>query len=359
MVTSIAHKSIMIMVMLLGSISISYSQSESVSLGNIFIPAEGSVALFSEHNFQELGNGLLPGILATDRSSKNGKLVFSNNSSWSNAGTYSHVDGFVSSTKRTPFLFPTGDNGVYAPIGANYSFDINAAYYAVDPSYATTSIILSDEYTEIPEDGPFNIYSFISNVETVTDKEYWVVRGRHETKITLTWDEHSGIEELVKSNLEHLTIVGWDGTEWVDIPSSIDLMKVDTRNSNMMESDERSDFNSGSITTDSQIIPDAYSVISLGKMRFDKSLDHNSLIVYPNPVSTGSFLNVRYQLAKSDIGELKLFDSNNKLIYREKLGGKDDKIEIPLNQYGRGVFNIAITSENGTTVYKKLIVVGL
>ncbi|MDG2449779.1 MAG: T9SS type A sorting domain-containing protein [Saprospiraceae bacterium] len=356
---SINYKILWSIGILLGSISISHAQNKSVSLGNIFIPAKGNVAIFSDHNFQEIGNGLLPGIVATDRSENNGKIVFSQNSGWINADNYSHVDGFVGSMKDSPFLLPTGDNGIYAPVGVSNGLNVEAAYYAVDPSFAVTSVVLSDEYTDMPEDGPFDIQSIVSNVESVSDQEYWKVKGSANTKITLTWNEVSNLEELVESNLEDLTIVGWNGAEWVDIPSSLDEKMINIKISSLALSNKRSNFTTGSITTDEEMIPDTYSVITLGKLRFDKNLDHNSLILYPNPVSAGSYLNVRYQLAKSDKGELKLFDSSNQLVHFEKLDGLKNKIKIPLNKYGRGVFSVAITSDNGTTVYKKLIVVDL
>ncbi|MEE9372568.1 MAG: T9SS type A sorting domain-containing protein [Saprospiraceae bacterium] len=354
------NNTIWILGILFLSISMTQAQKRSsVSLGNFYVPAKGSVAIFSDHNFQEIGDGLLPGVLATDRSINNGKIVFAKNSGWVNADNYRHIDGYVGVNNDGAFLLPTGDNGIYGPIGVSYAESVDAAYFAVDPSYATTSVVLSNDYTEVPEEGPFNVSLFTSNVDVVTDKEYWMINSDQETKVTLTWNKHSEIEALTQSELGSLTIVGWDGLEWVDIPSSLDVHGVNTRNSELVPGKELSNFFKGSITTDSEIVPNIYKVITLGRLKGDKGQNKNAMAVYPNPVSAGSYITVRYELVKTEKGEIKLYNSNNQLIYSKILNTQKDRIKIPLNKYGRGVFNIAISNENGHTVYKKLIVVDM
>lgn len=344
---------------LLISISLSFAQSKSVSLGNIYVPADGSVAIFTKHNFQEIGNGLLPGVLATDRSPNNGRIIFSKNSGWSNADKYSHIDGFVGASVKSPFLLPTGDNGIYGPIGFSNAKGIDAAYFAVDPSYAVTSIVLSNELTEVPEEGPFDINLNSNSLQAVSDREYWILKGATETKVSLNWSNHSDIEELVQSNLDELTIVGWDGTEWVEIPSTIDINRLNTSESEISFSDERSNFYFGSITTDEEIVPDAFSVISFGRLGADKSIKKNRITAFPNPVAAGSFINIRYELFDSSNGEIKLFNANNQIVYTGIINSQKGKIKIPLDKFGRGVFNVAISNEAGHTVYKKLIVVDM
>jgi len=347
------------LVILLGSITLCHGQKEvrSLSLGNLYVPADGSVGIFNFHNFAEIGNGLLPGILATDRSLHNGIIVFAGNASWSNADDLSHVDGYVGSNVNSHFLLPTGDNGIYAPIGVSNGIGVEGAYYAANPAIAVTSKILSFEYTDLPIAGPFDTDMMNEKLENISDAEYWVLRGSGETKITLTWGAHSDLDDLVQSELTQLTIVGWDGTQWIDIPSSIDAKMVDIHSSGMSKSRVKSSLVQGSITTDETIVPDAFDVISIGKLKYDKSDKYNRVTVFPNPVFAGTYLNVRYNLAQDESGEMKILNSNNQVIFTKHLDSKEDKIQIPLSKHGRGIFTVAITSENGRTTYQKLIVV--
>lgn len=337
----------------------SFSQNHSVSLGNFYVPKKGKVAIFSSHNFAEVGSGMLSGLLATDRSKDRGHIVFSAESNWVNASTFTHIDGYVLSTKNEAFVYPVGDNGIYAPVGLSNSKNLEAAYFAVDPTEAVTSIILSDEYTAVPEAGPFDIESFTPELLKVSDKEYWDINGETETKITLTWDDHSDIDELVKSDLNKLTVVGWDGVEWVPIKSSIDERALDLSSSKYLNTPNSSNLDMGSITTAEAFAPNEFYVYTLGYLAIDNRIDRNTVSIYPNPVKSGSFINVRYFLAESNTGQIKIFNSNNQLIITEKLNVQEDKIELPLGEHKRGIFTLALTNDKGHTVYKKLIVVDL
>lgn len=336
------------------------SQDKSFSLGNSFVPSKGQVAIFSAHNFQEIGVGLLPGLIATDRSStEKGFIVFSEKSSWDNANEHSHVDGYVKSTKDGPFVFPLGDNGAYGAAGFSNARNVEAAYYAVDPSVAVTSLVLSDLYSFVPGAGPFDVASTNDNLEAVSIKEYWDINGAGSTRITIAWQESSDIEELVKSDLAKLTIVGWDGVEWVAIPSTLDEFAMDIHSSAHRDTENLSDFDFGSITTDSEIAPNEYHVYSFGRLSIDREQDNNDMTIYPNPVKSGGFINVRYFLAKSNRGILKVFNSSNQLMIEQEIEVQEGMIKLPLGDHRRGVYTIALTNAMGHTIYKKLIVVDL
>jgi hypothetical protein len=88
--------------------------------------------------------------------------------------------------------------------------------------------------------------------------EYWDVNGTVASNISLTWNSASTIQSLTAEKLSNLTIVGWDGSKWVKIPSAVDVTSI---------MGSTSTFTSGSITTTSPIIPNTYSVYTLAGIK--------------------------------------------------------------------------------------------
>jgi hypothetical protein len=64
----------------------------------------------------------------------------------------------------------------------------------------------------------------------------------------------SAISDLTSSSLPNLTIVGWDGSAWVTIPSIVDEYSIQ----------EISSLVSGSISSNAQLDLSIYSAFSLG-----------------------------------------------------------------------------------------------
>ena len=262
-------KIIWLLTMLLIAISnIAYSQSSS--FGNTYIFNNGEMGIVDiQHNFFKGGLGIQPGIVGTDRTSTQGFLSFVGTASWTGASDTAFVDGYVKTYMTSPFTFPIGDNGKYRPAAisnATLSNPANAAYYNVSATTAITSRLRGGNEPILPASGPFNTALKGVGVGSVDDVEYWDINGATPTKITLTWDANSVI-----TTLSSLSILGWNGTHWEAIGSSVDITSLLGGTSNLI---------SGSITTKTDLIPNKYDVYTLGT------------IFNTDPDITGALVNV-------------------------------------------------------------------
>lgn len=121
------------------------------------------------------------------------------------AGTLAFTNG--------TFLFPVGDGGIYAPasVTANNpstitntnSNPIDCAYYRANPA------------TSIDDVDAATLDETVSAISTV---EYWNIKGNNNAIVGLTWRSDSNLSTIV-TPLSNLTIAGFDGAKWVEIPS--------------------------------------------------------------------------------------------------------------------------------------------
>ncbi|MEI6327493.1 MAG: prepilin-type N-terminal cleavage/methylation domain-containing protein [Candidatus Roizmanbacteria bacterium] len=202
-----------------------------------------------------LGNIGLNGIIGTDRVSPIGIFVFTANTNYTGASNSTHVDGYVRKYGLGPFTLPVGDNGVYRPVtigGMSLSTDsVTAAYYNANPTTAITSRIDVGSFPALPSGAPFSSVLFDSTLSRVSTTEYWDIDGSTITTINLPWGAASGISTLTDATISKLTIVGWNGVQWVALPSSVV---------------SGSTLTTGSITTIQAIIPSTYNVYTFGKV---------------------------------------------------------------------------------------------
>ncbi|MDI9858985.1 hypothetical protein [Flectobacillus roseus] len=203
--------------------------SQSSSFGNTNIGSSGELAVInSQHNFL-VGGGALPGVISTQRTSPRGYFSFVGTSTYTGASNTAFVNGYVKSYMTAAFTFPIGSGTKLRTASistSSTSAPTDAAYYGVNPttdSYPTTSVA--------------------SGVTGVSTKEYWDINGTTPAQITLTWDSSSGVQVPV-----NVKIVGWNGSQWTNIPATI-VGGATT--------------SSGSITTSSAIAPNTYSVYTL------------------------------------------------------------------------------------------------
>jgi hypothetical protein len=237
------------------------------SFGNTFIHENGESVVFGEHNFDEGSYGVLPGIVGTQRRGFIGYFGFSSFSlGWKGANSSKHVDGYVKTYSSDPFTFPIGDNGVYRPIAITGASETSAAYFAADPDITQTTDLFGVSMVGYPEGGPFPRSEKNRLVNLISSKEYWDVDGDRPTKITLTWDVNSDIGNLTNYDIQRLTIVGWNGDQWVEIPSTVDVLYLSNERSTPTFFGGISNLITGSITTDEEIIPNDYVVITLGSL---------------------------------------------------------------------------------------------
>jgi len=231
---------------------------QSIPSSGTYVHRGGNMAVFTMHSFASGGFFLEPGRIGTDRIPISGKVLFARGSLWMDAADGFYIDGYVGVTENRPFTFPIGDNGSYRPIALSNAKNANAAYYGVDPNLAITSRLFGGHFPVLPEGGPYNTSSMKGDVTRVSEIEYWDINGSEFSFITLTWDENSGISELTQGNSDQLTIVGWNGSVWEEVPSSYDIEAL-TKEQAIPSYLDISDIGAcGSITSSIPIIPNIY-----------------------------------------------------------------------------------------------------
>ncbi|MHA4740634.1 T9SS type A sorting domain-containing protein [Dyadobacter sp. MSC1_007] len=228
------------------------AQAQEGSQGNTTIFGGAQMTFFSNHNFVTGGGGAQPGVILTERAVGNfGVLNFAgDNLTSTGASDAGYVDGYVRKYGTGEFVFPVGDNGFVGQFAASADGTMGA-YFHSDPTAAVTSnLFTGTNYPALPTGGPFPSATFEQALEAVSVLEYWDIDGTNATPITLTWDAGSNIAGLTSSQLEKLTIAGWDGTQWVAIPSVVQVTSI---------LGGTSDLTAGSIVTTAAIVPNIYT----------------------------------------------------------------------------------------------------
>lgn len=202
----------------------------------LYIGDNGVVSVVSgSYNF-----GPSPAVTLTTRTNNvYGKLFFGAGTSWNNASTNHFVNGYSSSIGNSSFIFPVGDGSVYAPskiMNANIVSSYDCAFNSVDPS--TIGIFDS------------------STLEEIADFGYWDLLSVSNAKLSLSWDSYANLGALVPGiTLEDIVIAGWNGLQWEQIPSTVDVVSF---------SGGASDLSSGSITSDLAVNFAVYSKFTIG-----------------------------------------------------------------------------------------------
>ncbi len=241
--------------LLLGHLALAQEGSQ----GNTTIFGGAQMTFFSNHNFVTGGGGAQPGVILTERATGNfGVLNFAgDNLTSTGASDAGYVDGYVRKYGAGAFVFPVGDNGNIGQFAASADGTMGA-YFHADANTATTSnLFTGSDYAALPNGGPFATANVGLNVDVVSTVEYWDIDGANATPLTLTWDAGSAIAPLTGSDLAKLTIVGWNGTEWVAIPSKVDVASVLGGSSSLTD---------GSITTLSPLAPDTYTAYTFASL---------------------------------------------------------------------------------------------
>lgn len=201
--------------------------------GSLFIGDSGYIYVSSDTYYFGSGSGQT---LTTRNPSVYGKLVFSSAASTNGASDSHYLDGYGGAQTLNPFIFPIGQSGVYAParVTSTSAAPVDAAYYRAS---ATTIGATLD-----------------ASVNGISNLEYWNIKGVNTSVISLTWRASSVLSNIV-STTSDLTVVGYDGTKWVAIPSVVDGTSILGGLSSMT---------AGSITTSASVDLSAYSYFSLG-----------------------------------------------------------------------------------------------
>ncbi len=85
----------------------------------------------------------------------------------------------------------------------------------------------------------------------------------------------------------------------------------------------------------------------------EKTKEKGNLKIYPNPLSSQSFLTVDVSENNQNQANITVFEANGRLIYQNTEGG--GSIKIPVNDWAKGLYLIRLTTNDGKTVVSKFI----
>lgn len=302
------HRISLLFLSFLFSISLCYAQVKSY--GKTIVELGGEFKVHTHYTFLNLSNVGNQGIVGTERNGAKGYITFMPEATWSGANDHAFVDGYVKSYYEGEFIFPIGDNNQFKPIKLSQSstqFPTEAAYFGVSASVAVTSPFFGKTSTVLPPDGPYPINIKDKSILLVSSKDYWDIKGTKPTKVTLSWNDQSEIKRLSSGGMKNLTMVGWNGAKWVIIPSKVDGVSI---------FGSVSSFNLGSITSDSEIDLNDYSVFSIGGTIPDKielfAQKTNSRKIVKQTQSTNVSIPVDKELMESEDNDILIEHSQTK-----------------------------------------------
>jgi len=266
------------LVLFLGLSGLCTAQSSN-TFGNTFIHSEGNMTEFSINEFDLRNRKTQPGIMGAERIPAKGYYNYAAGAGWKNADNDKFVDGYVRYFGNAPFLFPIGDNDRFRPAAISGGSYVEAAYYGVDPTSAITSDIRGGDFPVLPMTGPFSSVTHQDIITKVSEWEYWDINGTDPTIITLTWDQLSYVDLITNNDLERLTIVGWNGTQWEAIPSEIDFRMIDTGDYEANFNGSTPSLATGSISTISSLVPSTYEVYTLAASCINMELSADRSVI--------------------------------------------------------------------------------
>lgn len=274
------------------------------------------------------------------------------------------VDGYVKVTGSNRFVFPVSDNSVYRPFAATADGTIGA-YFSANPNTAITSSHKGGNYPPLPTGAPFPTTSKDANIGKVSTQEYWDINGATATKITLSWHLESAMSSLAPGgNLAKVYIVGWNGSRWVKLPSTVDAVSLFGGGSNL---------NTGSMTTTSAIIPNTYLAYTFGAdlsatremapgadsaliaaertellKPLNYSVDELETAIYPNPVRDRIFIR-----NSRKVKQVSIWDVNGRRILFVSRAYENG---IDVNGIPAGMYVVNMEDEKGKTTSRKIII---
>ncbi len=258
---------------------------------------------------------------------ENGLFSIASGSNWGSDQEF--VDGQVKAYGAGLTLFPTGDNGVYAPVQMDHSGDALAEYVNSSPSTGSNG----------------------TDVDAVGTVEYWELEGN--AVATLPWNENSDITNLVNNNggaLSAVAIVGLDSGVW-DLVSASHTFTV------------TGDLLNGNVTSDLNI---PVSLDGYGQFTF--GIDHQTVLavndlfqrtgisLVSNPVKSGEN-EIRF-MASGELVDLKatIFDINGRMVKSfDQVDTSFGEGRLPKSNLKSGLYFVKFEHEGKQGVKKLLI----
>lgn len=242
-----------------------------------------SVGITNNSNF-------ILGDIVTPRSTVDINLDYIQNAFYNGDSNLTKVDGYASITNKESFTFPIGDLGKIRPLlldSETVNNTAKSAYFFEDPNSPST-------FTNT-----FNTDTRADILTAVSTYEFWDLDANTSSKVTLTWDMDSNIENFVDV-IEDIRIVGWNKT----------LNKWENLGNTAMTGD----FNSGSVVSNT-FIPDDYEVITFGTSLSALSANFDNYFVSPNGDGINDFLYFESISLSPDSNNLKIYNRWGRVVY--------------------------------------------
>lgn len=278
--------------------------------------------------------------------------------------TANMVDGYVKANGNNRFIFPVSDNSVYRPFAATAD-GTTGAYFSANPAIAVTTSHKGGNYPPLPAGAPFSPTSKDANIGKVSSREYWDINGTTPTKITLSWHLESAMSSFAPGgNMSKVYIIGWNGSKWVKIPSTVDPVSLFGNNSFI---------SAGSMTTDAAIVPNTYLAYTFGAdlsaaremapgadsalvaadgteilKPENSSPDEVGTAVYPNPVRDRIFIRDNRK-----IKQVSVWDMNGRRVISVNRAYENG---IDVNGIPAGVYVVNVEDDKGKTRSRKIII---
>jgi len=280
-----------------------YTLAENLTISGesnpIFYDLEVAVDdnLYIDNTIGVLNNvNFITGNIVTNRVASEVNINFLNDSFYTGAGNNTKVDGYAATSNKSEFMFPIGQGTKLRPLtinSINSNVYVKSAYFFEDPN--TPSAFGTSFDTDAVDT------EFLS----VSRTEFWHLDGEVPSRITLSWDEESNVDELAEF-ITDLKVVGWNVMEkqWV----------------NLGNTQEDGDLTAGTITSE-EFIPNAYEVVTLGGN--DDLLETFENIVLDNYYMTpnGDGINDRFVIEgieNSPNNTMQIFNRYGVLVYSKQ-----------------------------------------
>ncbi|GGB76845.1 hypothetical protein GCM10007424_16100 [Flavobacterium suaedae] len=217
---------------------------------NVFAQIHNNGSLYISDNAEmyiasgNISFGSSSDITTSRTASTNGKLSIGENVAFDSASLTSNVDGYIKMYGTTDKLLPTAQLTTYAPVkvapGTGSSFEV--AYYEASPVSAFGSDVQSP-------------------ILQVSATQYWDISSSSgDAVISVGWNSSNNAELVstfvLSSDLSELTIVGWNGSQWIEIPSQVDTTNLFSGTGTTLVS--------GSISTNEAVDTSTYRYFTLG-----------------------------------------------------------------------------------------------
>ena len=339
------RKTFLLILTLLSINFLSAQECASGSFGNAYIPSGSFMSIFGDHTFVNGGNGFLPGIVETARASTRegtpGFVNFTASSSWNGASDGAHVNGFVRTFSSAPFVFPVGNGERLRMLGISGSANAAAAFVDEDPAITTGVMDITNP-----------------DLEAVSDREFWILTGDNETTVTLTWDQLTNIEDLVTGDINRLTIIGWNGSSWDIIPTTVNTSALANNSSNVLDDNISTSFSIGSATSDNVIVPNDFEIITFGSLVEPRSgiVEDGELSIFPNPARIGDNTFVAYDL-KGTSGKMEIYDGYQRLVFEQILDSESGVVNLPQLNLTDDKYVVTLIEKDGSKTSKILILI--